>query len=268
MENPLEDRTKREVSEKDVRTALGEPFSADFNDYTRKLRMNLIVASFIALIIVYAHVSILPSSTFFGLTFRGLTDRIVLIALLLVNVYTSLHFLWCSYDHVLEFILRQSGSRVAFQTGSSFGHPHVDYPKNPRQSTLYNWWIKIGRDLPDLKNGMEKVLADFDVLQKQFNETKPETTAGAADVAGQINGLRLNLGELTRGIEKTIEVMDSPRITVSLSRFDGAFRRMLQSQNLRWLIFELGIPAVMGILAITMLSMRIAQGAGLGWLSI
>lgn len=59
-----EEMTEKEKRESDVRKALGEPFAADFSDYTRKLRMNLIVASFIGLVVVYAHVSILPSSTF------------------------------------------------------------------------------------------------------------------------------------------------------------------------------------------------------------
>ncbi len=260
-----EEMTEKEKRESDVRKALGEPFAADFSDYTRKLRMNLIVASFIGLVVVYAHVSILPSSTFFGLTFKGINDRLILVMLLIINLYTTIHFLWNALDHLLEWRIRLSGGRSTIQTAGTFGEDYLDYPHESRQSTLYNWWIATGRDLPDIKAKMEKLHIHFAKIEDEI-KAAAQTSPLVIDMTGQINGLRLELNELTSAVQRSAGVLDSPRITVSLSRFDGAFRHMRTSQNLRWLILELGLPAVMGISAALMLMYRMSQGMGFGWL--
>jgi len=251
--------TEKEKRESEVRKTLGEPFAADFTDYTRKLRMNLIAASFIGLVVVYAHVSILPSSTFFGLTFKGINDRLILIVLLLINFYTTIHFLWNAVDHLLEWRIRLSGGRSTIQTAGTFGNDDLDYPRESRQSTLYNWWINTGCDLPDLQAKMEKLHIHFGNIEEAVAAAvRSQTPPLIVDMNGQINGLRLDLKELTSAIQRTAGVLDSPRITVSLSRFDAAFRQMLTSQNLRWLVLELGLPALMGIFAVIMLTIRMS----------
>lgn len=206
--------TEKEKRESDVRKTLGEPFPTDFTDYTRKLRMNLIVASFIGLVVVYAHVSILPSSVFFGLTFKGINDRLILGMLLLINIYTTIHFLWNAVDHLLEWRIRLSGGRSTIQTVGTFGNDDLDYPHDSRQSTLYNWWIKTGRDLPDVKAKMEKLHIHFanieDTVAAALRSQNPPIMV---DLNGQLNGLRLELNELTSAVQRTASVLDSPRIT-------------------------------------------------------
>jgi len=266
--NMAEKMTEKEKRESEVKKALGEPFAADFTDYTRKLRMNLIVASFIGLAVVYGHVSILPSSSFFGLTFKGINDRLILTMLLLINIYTTVHFLWNAMDHLLEWRIRLSGARSTIQTMGTFSDDYSDYPRESRQSTLYNWWLQAARDLPHVKEKMDKLHIHFEKIEGEISAAVKAAPAPlGTDVTGHINGLRLDLNELTRALQRTADVLDSPRITVSLSRFDSAFRQMLTSQNLRWLILELGLPAVMGISAILMLMHRMSQGMGFGWLN-
>ncbi|AON55775.1 hypothetical protein [Herbaspirillum seropedicae] len=255
-----------EQKDKEARQALGEPLALEFSEYTRKLRMSLITSSVVALIVVFAHVSISPSSTVFGLTFRGLNDHVMLVMLLIVNIYTTIHFLWCSWDHWQEWRIRQSGTKLVFQTRSAFANPHTDHPKDPRQSTLYNWWLQVAAGLPDVQHESTALLTKFHEMEAKINGLQADA-GNLSEVAVLIQTVRHEMTGFHQGLARTAQALDAPRLRVSLERFDGAYRRMLESQNLRWAVLEMGLPTGMGILAATMLAIRLWQGAGMGWLS-
>lgn len=258
-----------EQKEAFVRTALGEPFAAEFSEYVRKLRMNLIVASFIGLAIVYANVTILPSSTFFGLTFKGLNDRLILKLLLLINIYTTVHFIWCAVDYLMEWMARLSGTRLAYQLsgGSPFGNEYADQAKEPRQSTLYNWWRQQAFYLPRIDVEVKKIASDLKEWEDRVN-TEGTTRDEIVDAVRAVHALRGQVEQLNVGVSRACQIIESPRITVSLERFDKRFATMLESQNLRWIILEFGMPVTMGLAAIFYLLMKLITGGGLGWITV
>lgn len=125
---------------KAVEKNLKEPVALQFSDQVWKIRANLIVASAIALVVGVANLQISPESSFLGIRFSGLNDILIRTNLGAIVLYLLVHFLWTGWDSFLEWRLRVTGTRSAFQTGSMWSPEHVDHPVDPRQSTLYNWW--------------------------------------------------------------------------------------------------------------------------------
>ena len=90
-----------------------------------------------------------PSDTFtiFGVAFKGVTVDKIVIGAMIVLTYSLAHFLFYVVELLGEYRVRMTGARVAFQTGARAGSAHVDYPDDPKQSSLANWWKSYARRL-------------------------------------------------------------------------------------------------------------------------
>src|SRR5690242_8280755 len=95
---------------KAVEKILGEPAAAEFSDAVWRIRNHLMIASVIAIAVVLGDLHIDPGSTIVGLKFSGLNDRVLRGALLLVESYLLIHFLWAAFDGVLAWRLRVTGT--------------------------------------------------------------------------------------------------------------------------------------------------------------
>lgn len=125
-----------------AKKVLGEPFATELSEVGWKVRNHLFISSIISIIYVLAKLHIEPDSTLLGLKFSGLNDQVLQWGLLGINIYFTSHFIWLSVDGFIEWRLRITGTRQAFITAGTFGSEDADYTSNPRQSTLYNWWLK------------------------------------------------------------------------------------------------------------------------------
>lgn len=240
---------------KAVEKILREPVAAHFSDQAWKIRTNLIIASSIALVMGLADLRITPASTFIGLQFEGLNNIVIRFTLAAVVVYLLVHFLWASLDTFLEWRLRITGTRSAFQTGSFFTSEHADYPDDPRQSTLYNWWSRhrapmitnVGALMDDLKAKMKEWEKDIQAIREGKNDPYSHNLN---HVIGGISQVNNQLAELGRKVEATKETITDDRIPTSLRRFDRWFQIFLRSENLRWLVIEFGAPVAFSFVAL------------------
>lgn len=243
----------------EVEKALGQPFAADFTENVRKIRMNLMIVSFISLVIFYAKINIESDSTFFGLKFKGINDNLITVILVILLIYNLVHFIWCAIDNILEWWLRLTGTRVAFITGFKWDNKYKDSPNDPRQSTLYTWWLNNSFHIPNLeiefRNLQQKTQEYVDKLEG-LDEINPNQRIS---VNSSVQDLINKLKQLDGSFEKLKEIISSERITVSLKRFDNIFYFFLKNQNIRWIVFEIGLPILLGIWGVVCLIVKFKQ---------
>ncbi len=241
-----------------VEKVLGEPAFLELTENAWKIRTNLIFASTISIAVVFGSLHIEPDSQIIGLKFKGLSDAILTNGLIALVVYLLVHFLWASADALLEWRLRVTGTRVTFVTTARFASEHGDYPSDPRQSTLYNWWKdearKIGNVAPHLLE-MEERLGQLE------SEMKTQSSEGASatnitNAIRLIGELREQLAKVSHELKATSASIEATRIPSSLKRFDTWFGLFLRSQNLRWLLIEFLTPVLVGGYALFLLVAR------------
>lgn len=186
-------------------------------------------------------------------------DDLIRAALLAANSYTFLHFLWYAFDGFLEWRVRISGTRLAFVTTAKSASEHGDYPNDPRQSTLYCWWMfqapRIG-NLGEQITEIEGKLRDWEKKVIQLMQEDPSDGHGMNLANGlmQINQIQGELSKLSRSVEQAQKVICAARIPVSLKRFDDAFHTLSRSKNLRWLAIEVLFPILFGVFALVLLA--------------
>lgn len=242
-----------------VEKALGEPFSTEFQENAFKVRRNLLVFAFISLVVTMGDVKVGDKVEVFGLSLENFSVALLQLSLLLVTIYHQVHFVWYCVDSFSEWRLHTTGTKLAFVTGFMWDNEDKDKSKDPRQSTLYNWWLQqtrgLGNDIPTAKDALQK-LSEFEAILKtrevaddkyhlNLHSSHKLVTEARADIAK-------NLAKM-EAIEKTIT---SARIPVSLERFDRFFHLAKRSANLRWLLIEMCAPMLIGFAAIASLVMK------------
>lgn len=245
---------------KGVEKVLKEPVAAQFSDQAWRIRTNLIVASTIGFVLSVAGLQIHADSSILGLRFTGLSDFVIRTTLAAVIVYLLLHFLWVAWDGFLEWRLRITGTRSAFQSGSFFAPDHVDYPVDPRQSTLYNWWTmqqsnigNLGKIAEEMQANCHRWESDLEKLRTARANSPDWQNMGS--VIRAIAEVREQAAKVARAVEENTKAMTDARIPASLRRFDGWFRLFLRSQNLRWFVVEFMAPVLFaGLTLFTLLA--------------
>jgi hypothetical protein len=243
---------------KAVEKLLKEPVAAEFSPQAWKVRTNLIIASAIALAMGLAKIRIAADSTFLGLKFEGLNDIVVRVTLATVIVYLLFHFIWVGWDAFLEWRLRITGTRTAFQTGSFFSPPHVDHPVDPRQSTLYNWWTQqnraianVGIVVDQMQEEMKTWEGDIQAIREGKSDPYSQNLNQVVTGLSQVN---VQYADLTRAVKANTDAITDDRIPTSLRRFDGWFELFQRSQNLRWFVIEFVAPVALSVAALYQLS--------------
>lgn len=238
-----------------IERTLGRPIGGELSENALRVRRNLLVASLISICAVIGGIRLDPNSTILGFRFLGLNDEIVRIGLAVVTCYLLVHFLWYVLEALLEWRIRITGTRLAFVTAAKVGSPHADYPDDPRQSTLYSWWSEHAKRIGNVGQkviAIDEALAGWeDKLRAVREESGPE--ANLNEILSAINDTRTAIMELKRSVDLVQETLSAQRIAVSLRRFDGWFGLFMRSENLRWLLIDTLIPAIVGVWAVVLL---------------
>lgn len=238
---------------KQVEKTLGEPIASDFTDYVRRIRNNLIFLSVVAIGICLAGLTLSEDSSFLGLKFEGLQSEYIINALFYLNMYFLVHFLWCATDHMQEWRLRVTGTRVAFITAATLASKDGDYPTDPRQSSLYNWWKDQARKIGSLTEPLDAINAKLADWENKVKKSLEDKDPNRDSVIMSIKHVSEDIAKLENSIKATEETLNSDRIPASLRRFDYWFSLFLRSQNMRWLLIELLLPIFVGLYSIILL---------------
>ena len=239
---------------KDVEKSLGEPVAVEFSDYVRKLRANLVFISFISISLIIGGMEVDPDSSILGLKFKGLDNSSIMFGLAILNAYMFLHFLWCSFDAFQEWGMRVTGTRLSFITTARLSSEHGDYPSDPRQTSLYHWWKDQSNKIGSLSEPIVEINRKLVIWEKEVKEAlESQGDPNAVNACMAINKVSTDITKLKGSIETVSKTLESARIPVSLERFDNRFQLFLRSQNLRWLVLELGLPIIMGFISVALL---------------
>ena len=236
----------RQKTIKEVEDMLGEPFYADFPEIVRKVRNNLIVISAVAIFAVISGVRLEPEVGLLGFKFNGLTPHLLWVGLLTANFYLWVHFCWYSHDYYFEWWLRLTGTRTAFITAGVWGDESKDAPKDPRQSTLYNWWAIQACQIGSSYEGIRQLDSQLIELQSKMKEVYEGKNANIEILIQTMASTNAQASQLIVEVKKIEDIFKELRIPVSLERFDNVFRYLMKAQNFRWFLLELTMPICIG----------------------
>lgn len=211
----------------EVEKVLKEPVFLGHDTNAKVVRAQLFLVSAMTVTYISMGLEISADSSFLGLKFNNLNEGHIQAGLLVILIYQIIHFVWLSWDALFEWRLRITGTKTVFSTGMKFGSGEADFPDDPRQSTLYNFYYS--NMLPN--------------ITKEFNKLK-EAANTPDDKSFRETQSQLNL------VHKQL---NSRRLKVSINRFDNWYKYFLISQNLRWLVIEFGFPIILAASAITLL---------------
>jgi uncharacterized protein YaaQ len=203
----------------------------------------------IGLVALGLHVN--REATVFGFSLSGLTDRLVRSGLAIWIAYLLAHFAWMAWESFVEWRLRLTGTRVTAVTVGTFAAEEADYPSDPRQSTLANWWrgeaMRIG-NLTELVGGLERrVEAQEALIREACSGREPLNVANATAPLREITN---SAQQLRQAIEQTAKTLSSLRIPASLERFERAYVHFLKAQNVRWLVLDVLLPLIVAGVAL------------------
>ncbi|WP_064116724.1 hypothetical protein [Pseudomonas fluorescens] len=237
-----------------VDKALGSPVDFESSDEAKKIKRNLLTISVIVIALILGEITASDKISLFGVSLEGVTPQKLMSGLGLFLIYNFLHYIWFCFDLFGEWSIRITGTRSAFITAGMFASKDCDYPSDPKQSSLYNWWrserhglIKTERRIEDA----EEIAKYLDEVRtpppnKSFGDLRIDSHLGEQALTKEINSIRSDLQEIKK-------LLDAPRITVSLRRFDKRFELLLRSQNLKVLLFELLLPNLIAAFAVLLL---------------
>ena len=245
---------EKENKIKAVQKVLGEPVFCEFDTKTQKIRTTLFLLSVISITFVLGDLEIKEGSSFLGLKFDGLNNNLFRYLLLSAVVYLSMHFVWCAIDSFMEWRLRITGTKVAYVTTGTFASEDADYPNDPRQSTLYNWWKDQSRSISGINGKIENINATFENVNSEIEKIKEEgQTLNINNVIQGLSHIRTEIANLRSKVENVNKTLEAGRVPASLNRFDSWFKFFLKSQNVRWLLIEFLLPISLSIWSIYLL---------------
>ncbi len=246
-----EDKKKRIAA---VQKVLGEPVFCEFDTKTQKIRTTLFLLSVITIAYVLGGLEVEKGSSFLGLKFAGLNDGLFRNLLLGAVAYLAMHFIWCAIDSLLEWRLRITGTKVAYVTTGTFASEHADYPNDPRQSTLYNWWKKKSQSVSGINKKFEDIATTFEDVNREIEKAKEEgETLNISVLIQSLSHIRGEIANLRSKVEDVNKTLEAERVPASLDRFDTWFKYFLKSQNTRWLLIEFLLPISLALWAIYLL---------------
>lgn len=236
-----------------VEAALKSPVSAGLSEQAEKVRRNLLVFSLVSVAGVLWDVGLKTDASIFGFTFDGLTPDKILAGLALITGFSFVHFIWLSWDSFLEWRLRITGTRLAFVTVGRTSSEDADYPDDPRQSTLHYWWAERARITGDMSGKLSAMKPQLAEMVDRINAIQTDQIPYLAGIQGGISGLTHIVGRLQNDLAALSATFASQRPSVSLKRFDNWFSLFLRSQNLRWLLLDVGMPVLLASYALVLL---------------
>ena len=147
-------------------------------------------------------------------------------------------------------------SRVA---PGQLDRPEADHSDDPRQSTLYNWWLKDAKQIGSLRENVIEISNRLqrieDVLSSATNSSP--NSESVSEIRSELSSLRTQAQLAKQAFEACTNTITSARIPVSLKRFDDYFRLFRKSPNWRWLVFNGLTPVILSLVAIGLLAKTI-----------
>lgn len=240
---------RQHPTREEMAKVLGEPVGFDISETAAKLRRNLMLVSMLVMVLIVGQIEPGADFSVFGVKLTGVTPFKLMVGLSIVLAYTFFHFVWCCYEIYSEWSIRITGTKLSFVTGAKLGATGADYPNNPKQSTLYTWWLQEARSMTAYSELLNRVDESIHEFSSHIEQLQKRDMTSAGSVSQSIQRMSNTLEQVRHSLASAESVITSTRVPESLSRFDRRFRLLLKSQNLRTAIIEVGIPVFLSLAA-------------------
>ena len=232
-----------------VEQDLGEPVLPEFSEDLRRIKRNLLIVSSVAIFAQLSGVQITEAG-FLGFKFSNPDQIWLQIALLSVVGYLFVQFCWRAWDYIQHTRLRITGTRVSHVTTGKLASKYGDYPNDPIQSTLYNWWLNEARRIGNLSAMADQIHRITDLLEEVAKRPGNMEMPNINHVMQSASEINNNIAKLVNRIEEAEKAIGSARIPVSLKRFDRWFHRFPKSQIRRIILLDVAFPFFFGAMGI------------------
>ncbi|MET1257200.1 hypothetical protein [Aliikangiella maris] len=219
----------------DFDSLLLKPNLEPLDTNTQRIRRNLLITAIIGIILTIGSANISGNQiTLAGIKFENIQILHIYYFLSLTLLYFFIHFNWAVWDNLKENQLRLTGlkipqAKVAVQAASPIFEPNVH---DKRQSTLFSWW----KSHCDQYTTFRKKLIDIQRLVDQQHYTA-----------------------ILNQFENLINEMQVKSVFMehALKQFEEGFWQHQRSQLIRWFLFDFGIPFILGLGSLILLSRKI-----------
>lgn len=237
---------------KQIEKIMGEPMALEPTDYEERIRRNLLIISCLALMSWGFGATPVGHIEIWGLSFEHLDIRALSIVALLITLYQFFHYGWVVFNKFAYWRVRLTGVKHPIVRGNRAGYAAheddpSDYKGDEKNSNLYVWIIERAARYHAL---IDSLAVQYMALESIKNEL------GNAD---PISEQRINeaIASLDGASKRLADELNNLRVSESLRRFDSWFHMMVLSQSIRWIVLDLLIPLVLGLMAIIGLSLMI-----------
>lgn len=177
----------------------------------------------------------------------------------LIILYQLVHFYIECITNILYWRNLYTGTKLNHVTVGTFSNEKLDYPSNPKHSSLYNWWYE--KNIPITK--LEKIHIGFlstieEIKNNIFNLTKqPDEINLMQNIEVKLNELLCRSNLIETEIVKIRNILEDERIKISLKRYEKWVRKLISIQGFKWIILETLIPLAVGVYALGLLICQI-----------
>jgi hypothetical protein len=226
-----------------ARKLLGNPVDIGFDENALKVRRNLFIFSSITVYLHLTNIEVGSTLTLTGFELKGFNEANLYLGLLFINLYHLSHFSWYAFEAFYEWRLRITGSRAL--STLAFENRPIDHPTDPRQATLYSWWINRANKLSDTFKVLDDHIS-WNLKMKNALENGEFKNINSWYSLEQYKIIDDSIQSVLSGYQKLADTINDPRITLSLYRFDEWNKTFWNSQNFRWITIECGLPLALG----------------------
>lgn len=241
---------KKDIYTAAVAEVLGKPVGFEISEPAARVRKTLLAVALALVCVVVAEIEPENTFTIFGVALKGVTPDKIVFGGVIVLTFTLIHFVVYITELVMEWRVRVTGTHTAFQPGQS-NNQEADYHVDPRQSTLYGWWLGRSKRLQVIEELAHKITSDLEEIKQHYGrptDYPDETNYGDASIL--VDRLTGDLRMLTEELGEHRGIVISRRIDVSLRRFEGWFEIFLGLQSSRVIIMEVAIPIALGFFSL------------------
>ncbi|MCF3629537.1 hypothetical protein RJ527_18870 [Thalassospiraceae bacterium LMO-SO8] len=262
----MSDETQEPDNFDEVAKVLGEPILPDYSDNTLRIRRNLLIVSVISIAYGWGDLKIAPDSTLFGVKFDNVDPVAINWLIFCLLAYHVVHFAWNSVTHLQEWRIRLTGTKLTFITGAKYGSADGDYPDDPRQSSLYGWWVNQAHQIGNIKTPLLQIESDlkryYEEILRLVKEAEPENRSLHNEIVGKSGTLvdvHGKISQLRQKVEAAEKTITSKRVPESLRRFDVWFKLFEINNLTRWFVIEFTFPIVLGLVGLWFMGMTLAS---------
>ena len=229
-------------------SAMGEPVLAEFSEDLRRTKRNLLIVSSVVIFSHAAGIKVTEAG-FFGFKFTN-PDQVWLNgAAMAFTGYLLAQFCWQMWDHLQHTRIRLTGVKLAHVTVGKISTEYGDYPDDPRQSSLYNWWSEHARRIGNLSEIVDRLHNGAERLEELANRPGNIDQPNIGHVTRRASEINAELAHFRIALERTRKTIESTRIPASLERFDRWFQCFRTSQVWRLFVLDIALPFLLGSFA-------------------